>query len=118
MASTSTIGRENLRAARTNGAGKTTDAAHVAGLLPPIGRNSHFWSRPRGKNPVEAKRIVAWLPDEPMLYDNSIRSNTWNSSPAYGASNPARRRAKERVFARHARPVPHRASVARAFRVA
>lgn len=52
-----------------NGAGKTTTLRMVAGLLPPdsgaisiFGVNALF-------NPVEAKRIVAWVSDEPMIYD-------------------------------------------------
>jgi ABC-2 type transport system ATP-binding protein len=52
-----------------NGAGKTTTLRMVAGLLrPDAGTISVFGVDALGQ-PVEAKRIMAWLPDEPMLYD-------------------------------------------------
>ena len=52
-----------------NGAGKTTTLRMVAGLLAPdAGRISVFGADvladPRG-----AKRLMAWVPDEPMIYD-------------------------------------------------
>ena len=52
-----------------NGAGKTTTLRMVAGLLQPDdGEISVFGIDARAK-PKDAKRITAWLPDEPMLYD-------------------------------------------------
>jgi ABC-2 type transport system ATP-binding protein len=45
-----------------NGAGKTTTLRLVAGLLPADSGDIEIFA-------IEAKRIVAWLPDEPMLYD-------------------------------------------------
>ena len=52
-----------------NGAGKTTTLRMVAGLLQPdAGSISVFGIDARAK-PKDAKRITAWLPDEPMLYD-------------------------------------------------
>ncbi len=52
-----------------NGAGKTTTLRMAAGLMPPdAGRISVFGIDARA-DPIAAKRIVAWLPDEPMLYD-------------------------------------------------
>ena len=52
-----------------NGAGKTTTLRMVAGLLQPDeGEISVFGVDARAK-PKDAKRITAWLPDEPMLYD-------------------------------------------------
>jgi ABC-2 type transport system ATP-binding protein len=52
-----------------NGAGKTTTLRMVAGLLPADSGEIRIFGIDTRKNPVEAKRIVAWLPDEPMLYD-------------------------------------------------
>ncbi len=52
-----------------NGAGKTTTLRMVAGLLPADSGDIRVFGVDARKNPVEAKRIVAWLPDEPMLYD-------------------------------------------------
>jgi len=52
-----------------NGAGKTTTLRMVAGLLrPDAGRISVFGVDALA-DPRAAKRIIAWLPDEPMLYD-------------------------------------------------
>ncbi|MDX2234026.1 MAG: ABC transporter ATP-binding protein [Hyphomonadaceae bacterium] len=52
-----------------NGAGKTTTLRMVAGLLQAdAGEISVFGVDARAK-PKDAKRITAWLPDEPMLYD-------------------------------------------------
>src|SRR3982074_1907627 len=52
-----------------NGAGKTTTLRMVAGLLAPDqGAISVFGSAALA-DPVEAKRIMAWVSDEPMIYD-------------------------------------------------
>ncbi len=52
-----------------NGAGKTTTLRMIAGLLPAdSGEISIFGVDARRKS-IDAKRITAWLPDEPMLYD-------------------------------------------------
>jgi ABC-2 type transport system ATP-binding protein len=52
-----------------NGAGKTTTLRMIAGLLPPDAGSIHIFSIDALAEPVAAKRITAWLPDEPMLYD-------------------------------------------------
>jgi ABC-2 type transport system ATP-binding protein len=52
-----------------NGAGKTTTLRMVAGLLLPDAGTITIAGRDALKNPVEAKRIVAWISDEPMIYD-------------------------------------------------
>lgn len=52
-----------------NGAGKTTILRMVAGLLQPdTGDISVFGINAR-RDPVGAKRLVAWVSDEPMVYD-------------------------------------------------
>jgi ABC-2 type transport system ATP-binding protein len=52
-----------------NGAGKTTTLRMVAGLLAPdAGRISVFGADVVG-DPRGAKRQMAWVPDEPMIYD-------------------------------------------------
>jgi ABC-2 type transport system ATP-binding protein len=52
-----------------NGAGKTTTLRMVAGLLQPdSGEISVFGVNAR-TDPVAAKQIVAWVSDEPMIYD-------------------------------------------------
>ncbi len=52
-----------------NGAGKTTTLRVVAGLLPPDAGSIHVCGIDALRDPVEAKRIVAWVSDEPMIYD-------------------------------------------------
>ncbi len=52
-----------------NGAGKTTTLRMVAGLLKPDAGEIHIFGTDAVRDPIAAKRITAWLPDEPMLYD-------------------------------------------------
>jgi ABC-2 type transport system ATP-binding protein len=52
-----------------NGAGKTTTLRMVAGLLPADSGEIEIFGVDARRRPIEAKRITAWLPDEPMLYD-------------------------------------------------
>jgi ABC-2 type transport system ATP-binding protein len=52
-----------------NGAGKTTTLRMIAGLLAAdAGQVSVFGVDARA-DPIAAKRLIAWLPDEPLLYD-------------------------------------------------
>jgi len=52
-----------------NGAGKTTTLRMVAGLLPPDRGEICVFGTDALADPVAAKRIMAWLSDEPMIYD-------------------------------------------------
>lgn len=52
-----------------NGAGKTTTLRMVAGLLRPDSGQVRIFGIDALQDPIAAKRIVAFLPDEPMLYD-------------------------------------------------
>ena len=52
-----------------NGAGKTTTLRMVAGLLPPDAGDIRIFGIDARRHPIAAKRVVAWLPDEPTLYD-------------------------------------------------
>src|ERR1700723_4159309 len=52
-----------------NGAGKSTTLRMVAGLLPADSGEIHIFGIDARRQPIAAKRIVAWLPDEPLLYD-------------------------------------------------
>ncbi|MBN9081295.1 MAG: ABC transporter [Rhizobiales bacterium 62-17] len=52
-----------------NGAGKTTTLRMVAGLLPADEGTIEVFGIDARRDPIAAKRITAWLPDEPMLYD-------------------------------------------------
>ena len=52
-----------------NGAGKTTTLRMVAGLLAPDAGGVEVFGVDALADPVAAKQITAWLPDEPMIYD-------------------------------------------------
>ncbi len=52
-----------------NGAGKTTTLRMVAGLLKPDAGAISICGIDALKDPVTAKSVMAWVPDEPMIYD-------------------------------------------------
>ncbi len=52
-----------------NGAGKTTTLRMIAGLLPADSGEIRVFGVDARRHPVEAKKLIAWLPDEPQLYD-------------------------------------------------
>ena len=52
-----------------NGAGKTTTLRMVAGLLKPDAGSISVFGVDALSDPIAAKRLIAWAPDEPMLYD-------------------------------------------------
>src|SRR5882757_2120538 len=52
-----------------NGAGKTTTLRMVAGLLRPDAGSISVLGIDALTNPVAAKRVMAWISDEPMIYD-------------------------------------------------
>ena len=52
-----------------NGAGKTTTLRITAGLLPAVAGSVTIFGIDALRSPIEAKRLVAWVPDEPMIYD-------------------------------------------------
>ena len=52
-----------------NGAGKTTTLRMVAGLLRPDAGSISVFGIDALADPVAAKRVIAWVSDEPMIYD-------------------------------------------------
>ena len=52
-----------------NGAGKTTTLRMVAGLLEPDDGGIRVFGVDARADPLAAKQLIAWLPDEPLLYD-------------------------------------------------
>src|SRR5215467_3372485 len=52
-----------------NGAGKTTTLRMVVGLLAPDGGSIEIFGVNALADPMAAKRMMAWVPDEPLLYD-------------------------------------------------
>ncbi len=52
-----------------NGAGKTTTLRMLVGLLPPDSGEISIFGINALEDPLAAKAITAWLPDEPLIYD-------------------------------------------------
>jgi ABC-2 type transport system ATP-binding protein len=52
-----------------NGAGKTTTLRMIAGLMRPDAGSIHITGIDALADPVAAKRVTAWISDEPMTYD-------------------------------------------------
>src|SRR6516162_9513146 len=52
-----------------NGAGKTTTLRMVAGLLKPDAGSVEIFGINALSRPVAAKQVMAWVSDEPMIYD-------------------------------------------------
>lgn len=52
-----------------NGADKTTTLRMIVGLLAPDEGSICVFGVDALADPIAAKRVIAWLPDEPMLYD-------------------------------------------------
>src|SRR5205085_8864278 len=52
-----------------NGAGKTTALRMLAGLLKPDAGSICVLGADVLAEPVAAKQVMAWIPDEPMIYD-------------------------------------------------
>lgn len=52
-----------------NGAGKTTSLRMVAGLLQADSGKISVFGENALTNPIGVKKMMAWVPDEPMIYD-------------------------------------------------
>lgn len=52
-----------------NGAGKTTSLRMVAGLLKQDHGSIKVFGKDTLRDPIGVKQVVAWVPDEPMIYD-------------------------------------------------
>jgi ABC-2 type transport system ATP-binding protein len=75
-----------------NGAGKTTTLRMVAGLLKPNSGDIAVFGHDVATDPAGAKQIIAWAPDEPMLYDRltpmeylEFVAGLWGVEPAVAA---------------------------------
>jgi ABC-2 type transport system ATP-binding protein len=72
-----------------NGAGKTTTLRMIAGLLRPDAGSVRVCGIDALADPVAAKRLMAWLSDEPMIYDKltpreylEFVAGLWGLAPA------------------------------------
>ncbi len=72
-----------------NGAGKTTTLRMVAGLMQPDAGAVSIFGVDALADPIAAKRITAWVSDEPMIYDKlspteylAFVAGLWGMDPA------------------------------------
>jgi ABC-2 type transport system ATP-binding protein len=80
-----------------NGAGKTTTLRMVTGLTRPESGSIRIFGIDALADPIAAKAVTAWLPDEPMLYDKLTPSEylgfvagLWRIPPADAAPEAER----------------------------
>src|ERR1051325_6008116 len=80
-----------------NGAGKTTTLRMVTGLTRPDSGSIRIFGIDALADPLAAKAVTAWLPDEPMLYDKLTPSEylgfvagLWRIAPAEAAPEAER----------------------------
>jgi ABC-2 type transport system ATP-binding protein len=92
-----------------NGAGKTTTLRIVSGLLRPDSGSVSICGVDALADPVAAKRITAWVSDEPMIYDKlspmeylAFVAGLWDVEP-----QTAQARANELIEWLELRPVAH-----------
>ncbi len=92
-----------------NGAGKTTTLRIVSGLLRPDSGGVSICGVDALADPVAAKRITAWVSDEPMIYDKlspleylAFVAGLWDVDPQV-----AQTRADELIEWLELRPVAH-----------
>ena len=82
-----------------NGAGKTTTLRVVAGLLRPDAGSVSVFGIDALADPVAAKRVIAWMPDEPLIYEKLTPYEYLEFIAGLWAVDPGRaeRRARELI---------------------
>jgi ABC-2 type transport system ATP-binding protein len=71
-----------------NGAGKTTTLRCLVGILRPTTGAVRVGGHDLAKSPVSAKRKLAWMPDEPHLFDYlTVREHLQLTARLYGVAD-------------------------------
>jgi len=80
-----------------NGAGKTTTLRMIAGLLQADAGDIKVFGTDARRDPIAAKKTIAWLPDEPLLYDKltaweylEFVAGLWGVDPAAARADAER----------------------------
>ena len=80
-----------------NGAGKTTTLRMIAGLLQADAGDIRVFGTDARRDPLAAKQTIAWLPDEPLLYDKltaweylEFVAGLWGVDPAAARADAER----------------------------
>ena len=80
-----------------NGAGKTTTLRMIAGLLQADAGDIRVFGTDARRDPLDAKNGIAWLPDEPLLYDKltaweylEFVAGLWGVEPAAARADAER----------------------------
>lgn len=75
-----------------NGAGKTTTLRCLSGVIPPTAGTIALGGHDLRSAPVEAKRALAFVPDEPRLFEHmTVRDHILVQARLYGAADGVER---------------------------
>ncbi len=90
--SLSVAGGEIVGLVGPNGAGKTTTLRCLAGILPPTGGRIAVAGHDLETAPIEARRRLAFVPDEPRLFENlTVADHLKVIGRIYGIADAAER---------------------------
>jgi len=71
-----------------NGAGKTTTMRSLAALIPPTRGTLHVGGHDVVADPIEVKRRIAYIPDDPQLFSHlTVEEHLAFTAAAYGLSD-------------------------------
>ena len=77
-----------------NGAGKTTTLRCLVGIIPPTRGRIRICGHALDTDPLEAKRSIAFMPDEPRLFEYlTVREHLQFTARVYGVADEAARAA-------------------------
>ncbi len=83
-----------------NGAGKTTTLKMLTGLIRPTSGRIRIGGWDIAQNPIEARRIIAYIPDTPFLYDRLTATEFYHFvGTLYGMNRTTIEREREAAFA-------------------